>query len=84
MNTMQEKLAFLLDKYSVKAPIVLKDRKTAVLDGAEIPLLPHRAELRFIELKNMVQGGTLQGISVMRVAIIIERGADIFEALYRE
>ena len=68
----------------MKAPIVLKDRKTAVLDGAEIPLLPHRAERRFIELKNMVQGGTLQGISVMRVARIIEKGADIFEALYRE
>jgi hypothetical protein len=31
-----------------------------------------------------VQGGTLQGISVMRVARIIEKGADIFEALYRE
>lgn len=81
---MQEKLAFLLNKYSVEASVALKDCKIAVIDGAEVPLLSHRAERRFIELKNMVQGGTLQGISVMRVARIIEKGADIFEALYRE
>lgn len=84
MKMLQEKLAFLLNKYSVEAPIALKDRKTAVFDGAEVPLLSHRAERRFIELKNIVQGGTLQGISVMRVARIVEKGADIFEELYRE
>ncbi len=84
MKMMQEKLAFLLNKYSVEAPVALKDCKTAVFDGEEVPLLPHRAERRFIELKNIVQGGTLQGISVMRVARIVEKGADIFEELYRE
>ncbi len=84
MKMMQEKLAFLLNKYSVEATATLKDSKTAVIDGAEVPLLSHRAERRFIELKNIVQGGTLQGISVMRVARIIEKGADIFEELYRE
>lgn len=84
MKLMQEKLAFLLEKYSVDLPIALKDRKTAVIGGAEIPLLSHRNERRFIELKNIVQGGTLQGISVMRVARIVEKNADLFEELYRE
>lgn len=84
MDTLQKKLDFLLDKYSVETKAVLKDCKTAVIDGKEIPLLSHRLERRFIELKNIVQGGTLVGISVMRVARIIEKGSDIYEALYRE
>lgn len=84
MKILQEKLEFLLDKYSVDKKAVLKTDKTALIDGKEIPLLSHRAERRFIELKNIVQGGTLVGISVMRVARIIEKGTDIYEALYRE
>lgn len=84
MNKLQEKLEFLLDKYSVEKKAVLKDRKTVVIDGREIPLLAHRSERRFLELKNIVNGGTLVGISVMRVARIVENGFDIYEALYRE
>ncbi len=84
MEIFQEKLEFLLDKYSVEAKAKLKDRKIAVIDGVETPILSHRLERRFIELKNIVQGGTLQGISVMRVARIVEKGTDIFEELYRE
>lgn len=84
MNILQEKLEFLLDKYSVETKAVLKDCKTAVIDGTDTPILSHRLERRFIELKNIVQGGTLQGISVMRVARIVENGTDIFEELYRE
>ena len=84
MKVLQEKLEFLLDKYSVATNAVLKDKNTAVIDGKELPILPHRSERRFIELKNIAQGGTLQGISVMRVARIVEKGSDIFEELYRE
>jgi len=84
MNILQEKLEFLLDKYSVETKAVLKDCKTAVIDGVDTPILSHRLERRFIELKNIVQGGTLQGISVMRVARIVEKGTDIFAELYRE
>lgn len=84
MNTLQKKLEFLLDKYSVETKAVLKDRKTVIIDGKEIPILSHRLERRFIELKNIVQGGTLVGISVMRVARIVEKGSDIYEVLYRE
>ena len=84
MKVFQEKLEFLLDKYSVEAKAEFKDLKTAVIDGVETPILSHRLERRFIELKNIVQGGTLQGISVIRVARIVEKGTDIFAELYRE
>ncbi len=84
MKILQEKLDFLLDKYSVESKAVLKDCKTAVIDGIDTPILSHRLERRFIELKNIVQGGTLQGISVMRVARIVEKNNDIYEELYRE
>lgn len=81
---LQEKLDFLLDKYSVNKSVQLKDKETAVIDGTEVPVLAHRSERRFIELKNIALGGTLSGISVIRVASIIEKGADIKKALYRE
>lgn len=84
MKLLQKKLEFLLDKYSVETKAVLKDKETVIIDGKEIPTLSHRLERRFIELKNIAQGGTLQGISVMRVARIVEKGIDIFEELYRE
>ena len=74
----------MLQKYSVGAKATLKDSKVAVIDGVDTPILSHRLERRFIELKNIVQGGTLQGISVMRVARITEKGTDIFAELYRE
>lgn len=84
MKILQKNLDFLLEKYSVATKAVLKNEKTVVIDGVELPVLAHRSERRFIELKNIVQNGTLVGISVMRTARIIEKKADIFEALYRE
>lgn len=84
MNRLQEKLDFLLEKYSVDTKVVLKDCKTVVINGMELPILSHRSERRFVELKNIVNNGTLVGVSVMRVARIIEKGSDIYEALYRE
>ena len=84
MQKLQEKLDFLLDKYSVDVKAVLKNEKTVVIDGKEISLLSHRSERRFLELKNIVNNGTLVGVSVMRVARIVEKGADIYKELYRE
>lgn len=84
MKMLQEKLDFLLSKYSVTTKAELKDCKTVLIDGKEVPVLSHRLERRFIELKNIVQGGTLQGVSVMRVARIVEKTSDIFAELYRE
>ncbi len=84
MTTLQQKLDFLLDKYAVTTPATLKDRDTAVIGGIDTPLLSHRPERRFVELRNIVQGGTLKGVSVMRTARIVENGTDIFAELYRE
>ena len=84
MKILQKNLDFLLDKYSVDKKAVLKDNKTVLMNGKEIPTLPHRSERRFIELKNIVQGGTLVGISVMRTARIIDKKANLDEALARE
>lgn len=84
MKKLQEKLDFLLEKYSVDVKAVLKDEKTIIVNGKEIPTLPHRSERRFLELKNIVNNGTLVGISVMRVARIVEKGLDIYDELYRE
>lgn len=84
MKKLQEKLDFLLDKYSVSRKAELKSGKSVVIDGKELPILPHRSERRFIELKNIVNNGTLVGISVMRAARIVGRGSDIYDALYRE
>lgn len=84
MKILQKNLDFLLEKYSVATKAILKNEKTVEIDGVQLPILAHRSERRFIELKNIVQNGTLVGISVMRTARIIEKKADIFEALYRE
>ncbi len=83
MNNLQEKLDFLLQKYSVEKSVTLKDN-LVVIDGREVPLLAHRSERRFTELKNIVQGGTLFGISVMRTARIVEKGTDLSAVIYRE
>lgn len=84
MNKLQEKLDFLIEKYSVDAKAELKSDSEVIVDGKNIPLLPHRYERRFIELKNIANNGTLVGISVMRVARIVEKDKDIYDELYRE
>lgn len=84
MKVLQEKLEFLLNKYSVGTKAVLADEKTVVVGGETLPLLPHRSERRFIELKNIVNGGTLEGVSVMRTFHITQTGADLYEVLTRE
>ena len=81
---LQEKLNFLLEKYDVSKEVTLKTEKMAVIDGVVVPLLAHRNLRRFIELKNIVNGGTLVGVSVMRVARIVEKGSDVYEVLARE
>lgn len=84
MNKLQEKLDFLLDKYSVETKAELKDDRTVVIDGKDVPFLSALYERRFLELKNIVNNGTLVGISVMRIARTVAKGADIYDELYRE
>ena len=84
MIKLQEKLDFLCEKYSLYDRGVLKDEKTLVVDGRDVPILAERFERRFLELKNIVNGGTLVGVSVMRVARIVEKGLCVYDQLYRE
>ncbi len=84
MKLLQEKLNFLLDKYSVDTKITLDDKKFATVNGEKTPILAHRNERRFIELRNIVNGGTLKNVSVMRVARIVKKGTELDEVLYRE
>ena len=84
MKQLQEKLNLLLDKYDVSVAAELVDNQTANINGSIVPLLSHRFQRQFMELKNIVLGGTLQGISVMRTARIVTRGMDLYEQLYRE
>lgn len=84
MKELQNKLDFLLEKYAIEKKAVLKDRKTVIINGEELPLFAHRYERRIIELEKLANDGTLFGISVMRTARIVERGSDVFDELYRE
>ena len=84
MNKLQEKLDFLLDKYSADAKATIISNDKAIVNANEAPLLSYRYERRFIELKNIVQGGTLAGVSVMRVSSIVEKEMDLFDVLKRE
>lgn len=84
MKELQNKLDFLLEKYAIEKKAVLKDRKTVIINGEELPLFANRYERRIIELEKLANDGTLFGISVMRTARIVERGSDVFDELYRE
>lgn len=84
MNRLQERLDFLIEKYSVSERPLLKDNGTAEIGGKDFPLLSHRYNRKFIELKNIANNGTLSGISVMRSARIVQKGADLCKELYRE
>ncbi len=80
---MNQALKMLCEKYSVTAAVSIKDGE-AIVDGKALPLLPWRAERRFVEFRNHVNGKYLKGISTMRVCHIAEAGADLFDILYRE
>ncbi|MBQ9086894.1 MAG: hypothetical protein IJY47_06870 [Clostridia bacterium] len=84
MKQLQEKLDFLLKKYSVGRKAIIKNENCVNIDGKDIPLLSHRSERRFVELKNVAHNGTLKGISVMRSANIAVKGSDLSRMLYRE
>lgn len=82
---MQKGLDLLLTKYSVKDKAVLADGgKTAMIGGMGYPILPWEAERRIIELRNIYASGRVGGACTFRIAHTANRGADLFELLYRE
>ena len=84
MKDLQEKLDLLLKKYSVETKATLLDRETAEIGGVKTPLLTHRAKRSNVELMKLAQGGALEGISVMRTAVIAPETCDLFRLLARE
>lgn len=84
MKKLNEGLSYLLDKYMIEADAKIIDENTVSVNGKEIPVFPHRFERRFSELKNIVTGGTLCGISVMRTMVIEKKSADIYSVLRKE
>lgn len=77
-------LKTLCEKYSVSTDAVINEDNTVKFNGKTVPLMPWRSERRLFELKNVVNNGTLVGVSVMRVARIVTKGSDIYAELYRE
>ena len=84
IKNLQEKLDFLLDKYSVDTSAKLISAETAEIGGKTVPLLPWRNERRFTELKNLTVDGTINGISVMRTLRIVPKTENLEKNIARE
>ena len=83
---MNESLAFLRDKYGCPAGEIVSGNKGYELslpEGKRIPLLPWRVERRFVELKKIIDGKTLEDVSTFRFAAF-SAGGDPVAAAARE
>ncbi len=83
---MNEKLAFLRDKYGCSAEKIVSSGDGCELelaDGKRVPLLPWRVERRFVELKKIVDAKTLEDVSTFRFASF-SAGNDPVKAAVRE
>lgn len=82
VKKMNKGLDFLRDKYGArKGEITVKDGHCFV--GAT-PLMPQRVERKIVELKKMIDGGTLEGVSTLRFASFAPKGANVEAILARE
>lgn len=97
LKKMNKALDFLREKYisperseprkrslegcAAKGEITIKDGHCFV--GAT-PLLPGRMERKIVELKKMTENGTLEGVSTLRFAAFLPKGADVKDALAKE
>lgn len=89
----EEGLRYLSGRYGVPVPDSIRLdplpegeelSPSLTVSGKRRPLLPWRQERRFIELKNLVNDGTLKDVSSVRVCRIEEAGTDLRVLLYRE
>ncbi len=80
---LQKYLDLLVEKYDLPRGAALSG-KTLAVGGKTVPLLPWRSERRFIELKNLVHDGTLEGVSAVRISHIAPKGTSLDEMLYKE
>lgn len=88
MIALNNGLKFLLEKYEVNKDVEIINAEKVKINGVNMPLLPWRWERRLVELKNLAQGtaasGALENISVLRVAHITKKNADLEKTLKRE
>ena len=91
LKEMNEALQGLRDKYAVQADGVLVASTAGSwgaaaeleINGKRCKLLPWRVERRFIELKKLVDGKTLEDVSTLRFASMVS-GGGVEKLLYRE
>lgn len=82
---LQQQIDTLIEKYCPGKHITLsKDKKSAVYNEIIIPLLPRRNERRFVEMKNLLTDGSVEGISTYRAAYADKENADIYEIIAGE
>ena len=83
---MNEALAFLREKYGCPAGEIVTGNagpELALPDGKKIRLLPWRVERRFVELKKIIEGKTLEDVSTFRFASF-SAGGDPVKTAARE
>lgn len=92
LTEMNKALQWLRDKYAVKADGTLvasapdsigADASLKLENGTTVALLPWRPERRFIELKKLIDGKTLEGVSTLRFAAMSAEQS-LEKLLYRE
>ena len=91
LKEMNEALQGLREKYAVQADGVLVACAAGSwgaaaeleINGKRCKLLPWRVERRFIELKKLVDGKTLEDVSTLRFASMVS-GGGVEKLLYRE
>ncbi len=84
MNTLQEKLNFLLDKYTVgKAAFLSSDNQSVKIGDKVYSLLPWRNERRFIELKKIVDT-TVGNISHFKIMSLNPKSIKLDYIIKRE
>lgn len=84
--TLNDALGRLCAKYGLPQGAIVPGTPWPLLQlpsGQEIPLLRWRAERRFTELKNLLDGGTLEGVSTLRFATF-RAGGDLLPPLAAE
>ena len=83
---MNRSLAFLREKYGCPAGEIVQGPEffeLALPSGEKIPLLPWRVERRFVELKKLIDGKTLEDVSTFRFASF-SAGGDSVKSAARE
>ncbi len=79
-----EKLKMLLEKYDVPVRAEMKGTEAVRIDGREYPLLPHRFERRFTEMRKLLHDGTTGGISAVRCGYIAPADVPLSALIGRE